>query len=84
MEQSGLDSKKAPKVASQLRVCNPFSTAVPTWGQTTQILSGSSSPKRDCSSIGWLIRGEKVGNRTEKVNLSYYLVYFNTWYSSTG
>ena len=49
MEQSGLDSKKAPKVASQLRVCNPFSTAVPTLGQTTQIPSGL-SPKRDYSS----------------------------------
>ena len=30
---------------------NPFSTAVPFWGQTSQI-SGSLSPKRDCGSKG--------------------------------
>ena len=30
---------------------NPFRTAVPLWGQTTQILS-SLSPKRDCGSKG--------------------------------
>ena len=36
--------KKTPQV-----VVNPFRTAVPFWGQPTQILS-KLSPKRDCSS----------------------------------
>ena len=37
---------------------NPFRTAVPFWGQTTQILS-SLSPKRGCGS-----KGVKVEHRT--------------------
>ena len=33
------------------KLLNPFRTAVPFWGQTTQI-SSSSCPKRDCGSKG--------------------------------
>ena len=39
-----------------LTLISPFSTAVPTWGQSTLIPSGS-SPKRDCGTI----RVEAIG-----------------------
>ena len=40
-----------PVERSTMRWLNPFRTAVPFWGQTSQIPC-SSSPKRDCGSKG--------------------------------
>ena len=44
-------SSYAKYILTHIYCANPFRTAVPFWGQTTQF-SSILSPKRDCGSIG--------------------------------
>ena len=48
-----------------IRVINPFRTAVPFWGQSSQI-SSSFVPKRDCGSKGVKLRSESDEKKQEK------------------